>query len=100
MNEHESKHKQQADDEQAADFQSQTGDEQDEQDEQDDDQEGEEQQSVLDTELTSHQQFLLLLAAILYNRAAIGGLKDAYQNAKNLVQLLLDDEASTPPAAT
>jgi hypothetical protein len=47
--------------------------------------------------LDQDEQFLLLLAAIMFAKAGPGSVKDAYQHAKNLVQLLADDRPQ--PAA-
>lgn len=44
--------------------------------------------------LTQDQQFLLFLAAIMFTKSNVHLLADAYTNAKNLVQLLRDDEAA------
>jgi hypothetical protein len=44
--------------------------------------------------LTQDQQFLLFLAAIIFSKSNLHLLADAYTNAKNLVQLLRDDEAA------
>jgi hypothetical protein len=46
--------------------------------------------------LNTDQEFLLELAATIYSKAGPGTLMDAYQHAKNLVQMALDDETVSP----
>lgn len=43
--------------------------------------------------LNADQQFILILAAIMYTKAGPHTIQEAYQSAKNLTQLLLDEEA-------
>ena len=51
------------------------------------------------TAISQDQQFVLLLAAIMYTKPGAHGVRDAYQSAKNLVQALRDDEAAAAAAA-
>ena len=44
--------------------------------------------------LTQEQQFLLVIAAIIFTKSNLHQLADAYKNAKNLVQLMRDEEAA------
>jgi hypothetical protein len=41
--------------------------------------------------LDPDQQFLVQVAATIYSKAGPGTLTDAYQHAKNLVQMAVDD---------